>query len=151
MGYEIDIMLAYAEETGRNYTWAIEVDGPTHYLECMDGSRKQSGRTLLKHTHLKMLGYNLVVLPWFDWYHLMKAPNPKRKVVQYLRSMLGQPLSVDPGPVSTADEQPRPVPVSANEESRPVAASTMDDREPRPAAASDDEELRPVSASDDGV
>ena len=63
-------------------TWAVEFDGPDHFLAC--GSPK--GRTLLKHRHLRQLGYALVVVPYWEW---GKVSGDEASEAGYLRGKLG--------------------------------------------------------------
>ena len=44
--------------------WAVEVDGPFHFLR--DG-RTPSGSTLLKRKQLALLGYTVVPVPFWEW------------------------------------------------------------------------------------
>ncbi|KAJ1471203.1 hypothetical protein T484DRAFT_3543624 [Baffinella frigidus] len=44
--------------------WAVEVDGPTHYL---GDARTPSGSTLLKRKQLGQLGYTVVPVPFWEW------------------------------------------------------------------------------------
>ena len=68
-GYSIDMpvrgagsstMSAGAADGSRS--WAVEFDGPSHFLAC--GSPLSC--TLLKHRHLRLLGYALVVVPYWE-------------------------------------------------------------------------------------
>ena len=43
--------------------WAVEFDGPQHFLK----SGSPTGSTLLKRRHLKMLGYSVVSVPYWEW------------------------------------------------------------------------------------
>jgi hypothetical protein len=56
-GYSLDIMV-------RDERMVVEVDGPTHFCH---GSRQPLGRTVLKHRHLRGMGYTLVTVPFWDW------------------------------------------------------------------------------------
>jgi hypothetical protein len=69
-GYSID-MLVHAPRGGEegssiggkgvwgsSQTWAIEFDGPSHFLAC----KAPTGATLMKRRHLELLGYTLVSL-----------------------------------------------------------------------------------------
>ncbi len=44
-------------------TWAVEFDGPSHFLT----SRAPTGATLLKRRHLELLGHALVIVPYWEW------------------------------------------------------------------------------------
>jgi hypothetical protein len=43
--------------------WAIEFDGPSHFLAC----KAPTGATLIKRRHLELLGYILVSMPYWEW------------------------------------------------------------------------------------
>jgi len=59
--------------------WAVEVDGPFHFLG--DG-RTPSGSTLLKRRLLGLLGYTVVPVPFWEWNAGLKGEEAKRKYVQ---------------------------------------------------------------------
>jgi hypothetical protein len=71
-GYSIDVLVrrlpaggstggAVGEPAG---DWAVEVDGPTHFLG--DG-RTPRGSTLLKRKQLGQLGYTVMAVPFWEW------------------------------------------------------------------------------------
>ena len=62
-GYSIDLLLRRRSAAG-NTDWAVEVDGPTHFLG--DG-RTPSGSTLLKRRQLEQLGYTVAPVPFWEW------------------------------------------------------------------------------------
>ncbi|KAJ1488554.1 hypothetical protein T484DRAFT_1782771 [Baffinella frigidus] len=69
-GYSINVLvrrLSAAGSTG-GAEWAVEVDGPFHFLG--DG-KSPSGSTLLKRKHLEQLGYTVVLVPFWEWQALM--------------------------------------------------------------------------------
>ena len=59
-GYSIDVLVRRRSAAG-NTEWAVEVDGPTHFLR--DG-RTPSWSTLLKRKQLGKLGYSVVPVPF---------------------------------------------------------------------------------------
>jgi len=71
-GYSIDMWVhnspvlqqtGNASWLGDKDGWAVEFDGPTHFLVC----RAPTGATLIKRHHLHLLGYTLVSLPYWEW------------------------------------------------------------------------------------
>ncbi|KAJ1488009.1 hypothetical protein T484DRAFT_1784665 [Baffinella frigidus] len=60
-GYSID-----SRVSGAGRVWAVEVDGPTHFLKGGSG-REPSGSTLLKRRQLGELGYTAVAVPFWEW------------------------------------------------------------------------------------
>ena len=43
--------------------WVVEFDGPSHFSTC----RLPVGVTLMKWRHLELLGYTVVILPFWEW------------------------------------------------------------------------------------
>jgi hypothetical protein len=66
-GYSIDVLARgtaeFVASPSSNHTWAVEFDGPSHFLAC--GAPK--GATLIKQHHLRKLGYTLVSIPHWEW------------------------------------------------------------------------------------
>ena len=98
-GYTIDMLVhsASAMEVagiGTGGTWAVEFDGPSHFLACSrevgegEGQlgRSPTGATLLKRRHLQLLGYALVSVPYWEW----DACKGAGKREQYLWLKLGE-------------------------------------------------------------
>ena len=84
-GYSIDMrvhdMRVNAKSsTGAAAGWAVEFDGPTHFLTCM----LPVGGTLMKRRHLELLGYTVVSLPFWEWGRLTGSDERKK----YLRGKL---------------------------------------------------------------
>jgi len=69
-----------ANESSRPWHWAIEVDGPQHFLAC----RSATGGTIVKRRLVRRLGYSLVSIPYWEWDAL---PEPGQRV-EYLRGLL---------------------------------------------------------------
>ncbi|KAJ1489156.1 hypothetical protein T484DRAFT_3524169 [Baffinella frigidus] len=73
-GYSIDVRATgrgagHASHRGsraEDRGWAVEVDGPTHFLKG-ESWREPSGSTLLKRTQLEQLGYTAVSVPYWEW------------------------------------------------------------------------------------
>ena len=63
-------------------TWAVEFDGPAHFLAC---GRSPKGGTLLKHRHLQLLGYALVVVQYWEW---DQVSGDEASKAEYLRGKL---------------------------------------------------------------
>jgi len=88
-GYSIDILVRDSalatggERRSRGGTWAVEFDGPSHFL--VSSSMAPTGATLLKRRHLHLLGHSLVSVPYWEW-NACKGPVERE---QYLRSKLG--------------------------------------------------------------
>ncbi|KAJ1473534.1 hypothetical protein T484DRAFT_1972783 [Baffinella frigidus] len=90
-GYSIDIRaersgagnaLGCGSMAGRG--WAVEVDGPTHFLQ--GGSeRAPTGSTLLKRRQLAQLGYKAVSVPYWEWRALKGKGKEQHR---YLRGKL---------------------------------------------------------------
>ncbi|KAJ1488073.1 RAP domain-containing protein [Baffinella frigidus] len=73
-GYSLDILLPSARV-------AIEVDGPYHYAA---DSRRPLGATVMKRSHLALLGYELVSVPYWEW----DALDTREEKQDYLRDRL---------------------------------------------------------------
>jgi hypothetical protein len=62
-GYSIDVLVRRQSAAGST-EWAVEVDGPSHFLgDC----RTPNGSTLLKRKQLGQLGYTVVSVPFWEW------------------------------------------------------------------------------------
>ena len=89
-GYTIDIRVRHS--SGKNMAhgsseaegWAVEVDGPSHFLSC----KAPKGATLIKRRLLELLGYNLVSVPYWEWEEMRQD---KRAQEAYLRNRLERP------------------------------------------------------------
>ena len=84
-GYSIDMrahdMRVNAKSIrGAAAGWAVEFDGPSHFLTC----RLPVGGTLMKRRHLELLGYTVVSLPFWEWGQLTGSDERK----EYLRGKL---------------------------------------------------------------
>jgi hypothetical protein len=84
-GYSIDMRVHdmrvnTKSSTGAAVGWAVEFDGPSHFLTC----RLPVGGTLMKRRHLELLGYTVVSLPFWEWYELTGSDERK----EYLRGKL---------------------------------------------------------------
>jgi len=62
--------------------WAVEVDGPTHFLGV---TRTPSAKTLLKRKRLGQLGYTMVPVPFFEWRALKGEAARRRYLADKLR------------------------------------------------------------------
>jgi hypothetical protein len=80
-GYTIDIRVHKSSSYGSSEAegWAVEVDGPYHFLSC----KSPNGATLIKRRLLELLGYNLVTVPYWEWDEMQF----ERKL-EYLRAKL---------------------------------------------------------------
>ena len=64
-GYSIDMLVSTGLEDTNRTCWAVEFDGPHHFLTGTDGA--PTGATLIKRRHLELMGYNLVSIPYWEW------------------------------------------------------------------------------------
>ncbi len=84
-GYSIDMVVHdmrvnTKSSIGSSAGWAVEYDGPSHFLTC----RLPVGGTLMKRRHLELLGYTVVSLPFWEWDQLTGSDERK----EYLRGKL---------------------------------------------------------------
>ena len=82
-GYSIDIRVRKisAQASSEAQGWAVEVDGPSHFLSC----KSPTGATLIKRRHLELLGYNVVSVPYWEW---AETRQNEKAQEAYLRSRL---------------------------------------------------------------
>ena len=80
-GYSIDVLVRRLSAAGST-EWAVEVDGPFHFLG--DGPTP-SGNTLLKRKQLGQLGYTVVPVPFWEWDALRDEKAKRRYLVDKLR------------------------------------------------------------------
>lgn len=73
-GYSVDVLMS-------DKLTAIEVDGPSHYAR---GTHTPLGNTLMKHRHLSHLGFDVRILPYWEWDELKSKEQKK----EYLRHLL---------------------------------------------------------------
>ena len=83
-GYSLDLAL-------RSSLIAVEVDGPSHFLRNpgTQGEHLPNGSTLLKRRLLRMAGWHVVSVPFFEWDPLLN----RQAQCQYLRSHLDEFLT----------------------------------------------------------
>ena len=81
-GYSVDMRVHdnAQSSTGAAAGWAVEFDGPSHFLTC----RLPVGGTLMKRRHLELLGYTVVSLPFWEWDQLTRSDER----TEYLRGKL---------------------------------------------------------------
>jgi len=79
-GYSLDLLL-------RDKRTAIEVDGPSHFIV---GTHIPLGKTVMKHRHMQQLGFDLRILPYWEWDQL-KGKEQKK---EYIRRLLTSTPSV---------------------------------------------------------
>jgi len=79
-GYSLDLVV----DRGGKQPVAIEVDGPAHFV-----GRAPTGATLLKRRQLQHLGWNLVSVPYWEWYALNHTDQStqQRQRVKYLGAL----------------------------------------------------------------
>jgi hypothetical protein len=82
-GYSIDMRVHVnaKSSTGAAAGWAVEFDGPSHFLKQI---RLPVGGTLMKRRQLELLGYTVVSLPFWEWNQLTGSDERK----EYLRGKL---------------------------------------------------------------
>ena len=87
-GYSIDVVVLWKGK------WvAIEFDGPSHFFRG-DGVRSASGATMLKHRQLRSLGWQLVVVPYWEWDEVRGSEANKRQyILRKLRQLKNIPFS----------------------------------------------------------
>jgi hypothetical protein len=90
-GYSIDVLVRDStlamggERSGWGGTWAVEFDGPSHFLASSSSPGAPTGATLLKRRLLQLLGHALVSVPYWEWAACRGAG--EREL--YLKSKLG--------------------------------------------------------------
>jgi hypothetical protein len=77
-----DSALETGGERSSGRVWAVEFDGPSHFL----ASGAPTGATLLKRRHLTQLGHTLVSVPYWEWDRCKGAGERE----QYLKSKLDE-------------------------------------------------------------
>ena len=45
----------------------IEADGPSHFTRNTGNVRRPLGHTAMKKRHLKLLGWQVISVPWYEW------------------------------------------------------------------------------------
>ena len=85
----------------------MEFDGPDHFLAC---GRSPDGGTLLKHRHLRQLGYALVVVPYWEWDQVSGDEALKD---EYLRGKLDASCVGAPAAASSCRMEQADVPIAA--------------------------------------
>ncbi|KAJ1488559.1 RAP domain-containing protein [Baffinella frigidus] len=83
-GYSIDVLVRRRSAAGSTggALWAVEVDGPFHFL---GDARTPSGSTILKRRQLAQLGYTVVPVPFWEWDVLRGEEAKRRYLVDTLR------------------------------------------------------------------
>ncbi|KAJ1486223.1 RAP domain-containing protein, partial [Baffinella frigidus] len=76
-GYSIDVLVRRRSAAGST-EWAVEVDGPSHFLA---DARTPSGSTLLKRKQLGQLGYTVVPVPFWEW-DALRGEEAKRRYLE---------------------------------------------------------------------
>jgi len=91
-GYSVDFLLHHkhptsagglraAQQTSRlPLMLAVEVDGPSHFLQASTIPR---GETLMKHRHLRALGLRVVSIPYWEWAPLEAEPVLSHPCMQF--------------------------------------------------------------------
>jgi len=124
-GYSLDMLVHHTPvlghtdtgtTVGRGEGWAVEFDGPSHFLAC----GAPTGATLIKRHHLPLLGHTLLSIPYLEWYSLGAEAGDQEK---YLWGKLESATSANsntPSPVPTGES-------SSGESSSPLASNWDDD------------------------
>jgi len=68
--------------------WVVEFDGPSHFLAC----KTPMGSTLIKRHQLRLLGYTLVSIPYWEWDRLDMEVGKQQE--QYLWDKLKMASSI---------------------------------------------------------
>jgi hypothetical protein len=83
-GYSLDMLVHHTPALGQTDTgttvgrgggWAVEFDGPWHFLACS----APTGATLIKRHHLRLLGHALVSIPYWEWYSVGNGADDQDK------------------------------------------------------------------------
>ena len=80
-GCSIDMFLFWKDKQV-----ALEVDGPSHFLSGR-GIQSATGATLFKHRQLRALGWQLAVVPYWEWANVVNSKTGRRV---YLLQVLKQ-------------------------------------------------------------
>ena len=84
-GYSIDVVVLWGGE------WvAVEVDGPSHFLSG-DWVRLANGATMLKRRQLCALGWQLIVVPYWEW-HEVKGSKANRHEYRLWQKKVGKQI-----------------------------------------------------------
>ena len=84
VGYSLDMLVHHTPVVGHTDTgttvgrgegWAVEFDGPSHFLVC----GTPTGATLIKRHHLRLLGYALIYIPYREWYSVGNGADDQDK------------------------------------------------------------------------
>lgn len=60
--YSVDIFFIH-----QGHEVIIEVDGPSHFIQTMNGNYMPSGSKRLKHKHLKQENCRIISIPFYEW------------------------------------------------------------------------------------
>ena len=69
---------------------AVEFDGPSHFLGFKGTGRDPNGKTKMKLRLLKILGWKVVNIPWFEWQEVNKGDIYKPEKIEYLKKKLAE-------------------------------------------------------------
>jgi hypothetical protein len=89
-GFSIDMLVvqdalaAGSEASIRGRAWAVEFDGPSHFIDIASGAPRPKGAAVLKRRLLQLLGHALVSVPYWEWDACTGAGERE----QYLRGKL---------------------------------------------------------------
>jgi hypothetical protein len=89
-GYSIHVL---AELEGERV--AVEVSGPSHFVEGDEGRPTTNGATLLKRRQLSALGWRVVVVPYWEWDALKDNADKRREYLSRVLQSRGSSLKGD--------------------------------------------------------
>ena len=79
-GYSLDAVVC-----AERHTVAVEVDGPSHFV---GSTQKPTGATLLKRRQLRAFGWQLLVVPYWEWDALTRREEQRKYLQRRLHEIV---------------------------------------------------------------